>query len=105
MLLTFSVATIVPPIDRWLGGAGFANPWLDTGLSTTLLALSATYLYIPTGAVYGARGSVRLFKAAALTVGVAAVVLGYRFALAADRAVQHVSPQPCGLVRAEARTD
>jgi hypothetical protein len=39
------------------------------------------YLNVSTGAVYGVHGISRAFKVAALTVAVAAIVLGYRFVL------------------------
>ena len=41
----------------------------------------AIYLYAATGAVYDETRTIRILKVVALTVGVAAIVLGYRFAL------------------------
>ena len=81
LLLLFCVATAVPPIDRWLGGAGFASEGLDHALSILLLLACALYLYISTGRVYGAAGAGRTIKVAVLTVAVAAIVLGYRLVL------------------------
>ena len=81
MLPLFCVATAVPPIDRALGGAGFASQGLDYALSITLLVVCTVYLYIATGAVYGATGISRALKALTLTVGVTSIVLGYRFVL------------------------
>lgn len=81
MLLLFCVATVIPPIDLWFGGAGFASEPLDYTLSIALLIGCALYLYVATGAVYGATRISRAFKALALTVGVASIVLGYRFVL------------------------
>ena len=81
LLLLFCVATTVPPIDVWLGGAGYASEWLDYAISISLLVACAVYLYIATGSVYGASGAIRVFKVLALTGGVATIVLGYRFAL------------------------
>jgi hypothetical protein len=81
LLLLFCVATTVPPIDVWLGGAGYASEWLDYAISISLLVACAVYLYIATGAVYGASGAIRVVKVLALTAGVASIVLGYRFAL------------------------
>ena len=81
MLLLFCVATAVPPIDKVFGGAGFASQGLDYALSITLLVVCTVYLYIATGAVYGATGISRALKALTLTVGVASIVLGYRFVL------------------------
>jgi hypothetical protein len=81
LLLLFSVATAVPPVDRWLGGAGFASEGLDDLLSITLLLACAVYLYISTGRVYGATSASRVVKVAILTAAAAAIVLGYRFVL------------------------
>jgi hypothetical protein len=81
LLLLFCVATMVPPVDLWFGGAGFASEPLDNVLSGTLLVACAVYLYIATGSVYGASGAIRVFKVLALTASVASIVLGYRFAL------------------------
>ena len=78
LLLLFCVGTAV---EYSLGGAGSVSESLDQLISMTLLAACATYLYIATGAVYGASGVIRALKVAALTVAVASVVLGYRFAL------------------------
>jgi hypothetical protein len=81
LLLLFSVATAVPPVDLWLGGAGFASGRLDDTLSVGLLLTCAAYLYVATGRVYDARGSLRALRVAALTTAAAAIVLGYRFVL------------------------
>lgn len=81
MLLLFCVATVVPRIDLLFGGAGFASERLDYAISIALLILCAAYLFIATGAVYGGTGVVRALKALTLTVGVATIVLGYRFVL------------------------
>jgi hypothetical protein len=81
LLLLFCLATVVPPIDLWFGGAGFASDRLDEVISIALLLACATYLYVATGAVYRAKGAGRVLKVAALTVAVAGIVLGYRFVL------------------------
>jgi hypothetical protein len=81
LLLLFCLATAVPPVDRWFGGAGFASERLDDVLSITLLLACALYLYISTGRVYGATGAGRMGRVAVLTVAAAAIVLGYRFVL------------------------
>lgn len=81
LLLLFCVATAIPPIDAWFGGAGFANEPLDHALSIVLLIACGTYLFVATGRVYAARGAGRALQVAALTVAVAAIVLGYRFVL------------------------
>jgi hypothetical protein len=81
LLLLFSVAAVVPPVDLWFGGAGFASDRLDYAISVALLIACALYLYVATGRVYGANGFSRVLKVAALTTAVASIVLGYRFAL------------------------
>jgi hypothetical protein len=81
MLLLFCIATPIESFNRLLGGAGFGTQGFDAVLSLTLLAACAVYLYIATGAVYGGRLAIRALKTGALTVGVAVIVLGYRFSL------------------------
>jgi uncharacterized protein DUF3667 len=81
LLLLFCVATVVPPIDLWFGGAGFASDRLDHAISIGLLLACGMYLHVATGEVYGATGASRVLKVVALTVAVATIVLGYRFVL------------------------
>jgi len=68
MLLLFCVGTIVPTT-------------LDPALSIGLVLACGVYLYFAIGAVYGGSRLARVLRAAALTTGVAAIVLGYRFVL------------------------
>ena len=81
LLLLFCVATLVPPIDLWFGGAGFVSGGLDDAISIALLLACGMYLYLATGEVYGATGTSRILKVVALTIAVAGIVLGYRFVL------------------------
>jgi hypothetical protein len=81
LLLLFCVATLVPPVDLWFGGAGFASERLDHLIALALLLGCGMYLYVATGKVYGANGASRVLKVAALTTAVASIVLGYRFVL------------------------
>ena len=81
LLLLFCIATAIPPVDRWFGGAGFASEGLDHALSIMLLLACALYLFVATGRVYGATGAGRVVKVVVLTTAVAAIVLGYRFVL------------------------
>lgn len=81
LLLLLCVATTIPVISVWLGGPGLASPIVDYPISIGLLMASAIYLYFSVGAVYGSRGWVRILQVSVLTVGVAAIVLGYRFFL------------------------
>jgi len=80
-LLLLCVATTIPPINLWFGGAGNASEFLDPIISSCLLTASGVYLYFATGAVYRDRGLARVLKVAVLTVAVGLIVLGYRFAL------------------------
>ena len=50
-------------------------------ISLTLLLACAIYLYVATGTVYGAHGVLRVLKVSTLTLAMATIVLGYRFAL------------------------
>lgn len=81
MLLLFSVATAIPAAGLLVGGERSTSGLLDAVLSVGLLLACASYLYVAIGAVYGGGRLSRVLPAAALTVGVAAIVLGYRFAL------------------------
>jgi hypothetical protein len=81
LLLLLCVATAIPPIDAWFGGGGFASEPLDHAIFFSLLGGCAIYLYFATGKVYATRGVLRVLQTLALTVGVAIIVLGYRFAL------------------------
>lgn len=81
LLLLMCVATTIPVVTVWLGGPGLAAPIVDYPISISLLIASAIYLYFAVGAVYGARGWTRILQVSVLTVGVAAIVLGYRFFL------------------------
>jgi hypothetical protein len=81
LLLLFCIATAVPPVDRWFGGAGFASEGLDHVISIILLLACAVYLYVATDAVYGATGASRAGKIVLLTTAVATIVLSYRFVL------------------------
>jgi hypothetical protein len=79
LLLLFCVAAVIPPVDLWFGGAGFASNRLDYAISVALLIACAVYLHVATGRVYGASGVSRVLKVTALTAAVASIVLGYRF--------------------------
>jgi len=81
LLPLLCVVTVIQATDARLGGAGFASRPLDLALVFSSLLACAGYLYAATGTVYGARGILRGVQTALLTVGVGAIVLGYRFAL------------------------
>ena len=81
MLLLFSVATAIPAMGLLAGGTRSNSQVLDGAISITMLVACGFYLYFATGAVYGGGRAARALKSAALAVGTAAIVLGYRFAL------------------------
>ena len=68
-------------VEASFGGPAAMPAWLDPWVSIALLAACAAYLYRAVGAVYAARGARRPLETTVLAVGVAALVLGYRFAL------------------------
>jgi uncharacterized protein DUF3667 len=78
LLLLMSAGTAV---EALFGGPTSMPAWLDPVVSIALLAACAAYLYRAVGAVYATRGARRLLEVIVLAVGVAALVLGYRFAL------------------------
>jgi hypothetical protein len=81
LLLLFSVALLAAKVSALLGSGGLDAPLVDNVLSAANLAVCATYLYVAIGAVYGAAGPTRILRAIVLALAVAAIVLGYRFAL------------------------
>jgi hypothetical protein len=81
LLLLLCVATAIPPVERLFGGAGFDSETLDHAIAIGILISCAAYLFFATRPVYGARGAIRLLQVATLTVGVAGIILGYRFLL------------------------
>ena len=81
LLLLFSVALAVGGLDVVLGGPGLRSEATDHALSLAELAICAVYLFVATGRAYGGTWGVRILQAAALTLSVAAIFLGYRFLL------------------------
>ena len=81
LLLLFCVSLAVSAVDVLCGGTGLESARLDNILSVVNFAAAALYLYIAAGAVYGSRGTSRALRVLALTVGAAAILLGYRFLL------------------------
>ena len=81
LLLLISAELLIPATDRWLGGAGLASPVLDNSLAISSLLISAIYLYLSAGRVYGGGGRTRIFKAAMLALIAGSIFLGYRFTL------------------------
>jgi hypothetical protein len=81
LLFLFCVALAVAAINVRCGGAGLDSAWVDNILSAFNFAGCAAYLYVAAGTAYGAKGAARAISALVLTAAVAAIVLGYRFAL------------------------
>ena len=81
LLLLLTIGSLVPAAGMPFGFARSGSERLDAVLSISLTLLSAVYLYFATGVVYGGTRGGRVLRAAALTIGAVAIVLGYRFAL------------------------
>jgi uncharacterized protein DUF3667 len=81
MLLLFSAATAIPAAGMLFGGLRSTSENLDRAISLALLVVCATYLYRAIGVVYGGRSAARVLESVSLTAAMAAIVLGYRFAL------------------------
>ena len=80
-LMLLCALLVIPIMQAWLGGSGALSAGMDTTLFAIQLALSAIYLYVATGRVYGVRGVRRVLTAGALIAAAGCVVLGYRFFL------------------------
>lgn len=81
LLLLISGALVIPTVDLWLGGAGLASQSLDNGIAIGVLLMSAMYLYLSAGTVYGGTGAVRVLKAVLLAIAAGSIFMGYRFTL------------------------
>ena len=79
LLLLFSAALLLAMVHVWMGGQGLKSARVDNVLTVINLLACAVYLYLATGAFYGARGVTRVVKVVALTLSVGAILLGYRF--------------------------
>jgi hypothetical protein len=81
LMLLFSISLFVATADVVLGGAGLKSPRMDNALSAFNFIACAAYLFLATGAVYGATWPVKTIKALLLAVLVGALVLAYRFTI------------------------
>ncbi len=81
LLLLFCVALAAAGLDVALGGPGLRSEPMDHALSLIELAICFGCLFVATGQVYGGSRGARAFQAVALSLSVAAIVLGYRFLL------------------------
>jgi hypothetical protein len=81
LLCLFSASLLVAGITILVGGRGLHGLNLDAILSIANLVAGGGYLYLATGAFHGTRGGRRVLEVVGLSVAVAALVKGYRFAL------------------------
>jgi hypothetical protein len=81
LLLLFCVALLAAKCSALLGYGGLESPRVDNLLSVVNLVACGLYLYLAIGPVYGAAGAMRALQVGVLLIAVAAIVLGYRFAL------------------------
>jgi hypothetical protein len=81
LLLLFCVALLLAKSSALLGLGGLDTPMVDNVLSIVNLIACAVYIFLAIGPVYGVAGARRGAIAIALTLGVAVIVVGYRFVL------------------------
>lgn len=81
MLLVLCVGMAIEGAWMLVGGARSPSPLLDAILTIGLLIACGVYLFLAIGTVYRWRGPALVIASIGLTVGVAAIVLGYRFVL------------------------
>ncbi len=81
LLLLFCVALLAAKLSAILGFGDLQTAAVDNVLSVINLAACAVYIYLAIGPVYGTTGGMRIAQTVALAIAVAAIVIGYRFAL------------------------
>lgn len=81
LLLVFCFALLAAALSEILGFGDLQTPAVDNLLSVVNLAACALYITIAIGTVYGTTGAKRIAQTAVLAIAVAAIVIGYRFAL------------------------
>ena len=81
LLLLFSLALLAAKASALAGWGGLDAPGVDNVLTAVNLVACWSYLYFAIAVVYGSSGLARVSQAIALTIAVAAIVPGYRFAL------------------------
>ena len=81
LLLLFCAALVMAKASAFLGFGGLATPLVDDVLTLVILVACALYPYVAIGVVYGVRAFGRVWRTAVLTIGVSAIVVGYRFVL------------------------
>jgi hypothetical protein len=81
LLLLFCAASAAIAISALAGGPGRGSEGLDHVVTIVALLLFAAYLHLAIGRVHATTGLARIAGSVALTAFVAALVLGYRFAI------------------------
>ena len=81
LLLLFCLALLAAALSEFLGVGDLQTAAVDNVLSVLNLAACALYIYLAIGPVYGSAGVTRVVQTAVLAIAVAAIVIGYRFAL------------------------
>jgi hypothetical protein len=81
LLLLFCLALLAAGVSALLGLGGLDSAIVDNVLSVANVLACGIYVYLAIGPVYGSVGTRRVAKALILVLAVAAIVLGYRFAL------------------------
>ena len=81
VLILLSASVILAWLDKVLGGQGLSSGLVDKTLSVFNLLVCGGYLYLAIGRVYPTSGWPRLASAVFLTISIAFLFLGYRFAI------------------------
>jgi hypothetical protein len=81
LLVLVSVPVCIMAVEPFVGGDGVMSQSMDDAVAIGLLLSCATYLNTAIGRVYGVSGAIRVVLTCVLTFAVAAIFLGYRFAL------------------------
>ena len=81
LLLLMTAALLVAGLGVLLGFGGIETPLVDNALSVAMAIICAFYIHRAIVPVYGSHGIARSVSAILLVIAVAALVLGYRFAL------------------------
>jgi hypothetical protein len=81
VLALLTLALLLAQLQFLLGGDGLRSHAVDVALSLFNLLACGVYIHLALGPAYGARRPVRIVQTAILTVAVAAIFMGYRFAI------------------------
>ena len=81
VLTLLCVSLLISTADRLIGGQGLSSPAVDLALSLFNVGACSIYIFLAIGRAYGASGVSRWIKTAWLASAVAALFVGYRFAI------------------------